>query len=92
MDALVSVYRRRAYKFVSQQGGVAATEYAVVLAIIVVGTLAALWLLGGGVTSTFSSIADNVPGASGGPHGPLSGAFEPAYSGGSGIPQPKSNP
>lgn len=92
MDALVSVCRRRAGSFVSEQVGVAATEYAVVLALFVVAALAAFWLLGGSLTSTFSTIADNVPGASDGPHGPSSGTFEPVYSGGTHLPQPKPNP
>ncbi len=88
MDALVSVCRRRAGSFVSQQVGVAATEYAVVLALIVVVSLAAVWLLGGSLTSAVSTIADNVPGVSDGSHGPSSGTFEPVNSGGTHLPQP----
>lgn len=92
MDALVSVCRRRACSFVGQQVGGAATEYAVVLALFVIAALAAVWLLGGNLTSIFSTIADNVPGASGGSHGPSSGTFDPAYSGGTHLPQPQPNP
>jgi Flp pilus assembly pilin Flp len=87
MNAVVNICQRRACSFVSQQVGVAATEYAVVLALLVVATLAAVWLLGGSLTSTFSTIADNVPGASGGSHGPSGGTFDPVYSGGTHLPR-----
>jgi Flp pilus assembly pilin Flp len=93
MNALVSVCRRRACSFVSQQDGVAATKYAVVLALFVVASLGAVWLLGGSLTSTVSTISDNVPDASpGGSHGPSSGTFEPVYSGNTHLSPPRPNP
>lgn len=88
MDALVSVCRRRACGFVGQQVGGTATEYAVVLALFVVAVLSAVWLTGGSLTSIYSTITDNVPNASGGSHGPSSGTFTPAYSGGTHLPPP----
>ena len=88
MDVVVAHCRRRARSFVGEQVGVAATEYAVVLALFVVAALATLWLLGGNLTSIFSTITDNVPDASGGPRGPSSGTFDPVYSGGTHLPQP----
>jgi len=88
MDALVSVIRGRACNIVGQQAGGATAEYAVVLAIFVIAALASIRLLGGNLSSIFSTIADNVPDASGGTHGPSSGTFNPAYPGGTHLPQP----
>lgn len=89
MDALLGICRRQVFGFVSQQDGLAAAEYAIVLAIFVVAALGAMWLLGGSLTSTFSAIADNVPDAvPGGSHGPLTSTFEPVYYSGTHRPQP----
>jgi len=64
MKTLVSVCGRQASCFVREQDGLAATEYAIMLALLVIAALGALQLLGVNLTTTFSSIADNVPGAS----------------------------
>jgi len=64
MDTLVRVCGRRACCFVREQDGLAATEYAVMLALLVIAAFGAFWLLGGSLTSTFSTKFDNVPGAS----------------------------
>ncbi len=77
---LVSACRRRAWIFVSEQDGLAAVEYAVVLALFVLAALGAIAALGGSLANTFSTISDNVPDASqGGPRGPTGGTFDPVY-------------
>ena len=80
MNMLVSACRRRAWIFVSEQDGAASVEYAVVLALLVLTALGAIGVLGGTLTSTFSTISDNVSDASqGGPRGLTSGTFDPVY-------------
>ena len=80
MNTLVSVGRRRAWIFVSEQDGLAAVEYAVVVALFVLAALGAIWMFGGTLANTFSTISDNVPDAShGGPRGPVSGTSDQVY-------------
>lgn len=64
MGTLVSVCGRRTCCFVREQNGLAVTEYAVMLALLVIAALGALQLLGGSLTSTFSTKFDSVPGVS----------------------------
>ena len=63
METLVSDCGRRACSFVHEQDGMASTEYAVVLGLLVVAALGALHLLGGGLKSAFSNKFNDVPGA-----------------------------
>ncbi len=93
MNMLVSAWRRRAWICVSEQDGLASVEYAVVLALFVVAALGAIRVLGGTLTTTFSTISDNVPDASqGGPRGPTSGTFDPVYVTTTHLPPPSSTP
>jgi len=93
MNMLVSACRRRAWIFVSEQDGLAAVEYAVVLPLFVLAALGAMGFWGGTLTSTFSTISDNVPDASqGGPRSPTSGTFDPVYVTTTHLPPPSPKP
>jgi hypothetical protein len=68
-------------------------EYAVVLALFVLAAMGAIAVLGGALTSTFSTISDNVPDASqGGTRGTTSGTFDPVYVGTTHLPPPSPRP
>lgn len=89
MDALFSQFGRRIGCFVREQDGVAASEYAVMLALLIVVALGAFWLMGGNFANTFSILSDYVPGASAdGSRGPSGGIFNSVYSAETHLPQP----
>ncbi len=48
-------------KWKKSERGATATEYAVMLALIIVVAIAMIVLLGGGVNNTFSNIAHSIP-------------------------------
>lgn len=63
MDTLVSDCGRRVLSFVREQNGMAATEYAILLGLLVIAALGILQLLGGSISNTFSNQLNDVPGA-----------------------------
>jgi len=58
MKALV----HRVREFLVNEDGPTATEYAVMLALIIVACIAAITALGGALSDTFNSLADQVAG------------------------------
>ncbi len=77
MEAMIKAYVDRAGCFIREQDGLAASEYAIVLGLLIIAAIGALQLLDVNLTSTLSSIADNVPGTSSGGHGGPSGGWSP---------------
>jgi len=52
---------KKLFKFLKGKEGATATEYAVMLALIIVVSIVAITALGGGVMNTFSQIASAIP-------------------------------
>lgn len=61
MARLVTRYARRVMRFIREEDGPTVTEYAVMIALIILVSVAAISSLGTKVDITYQTLKDNVP-------------------------------